>query len=67
MYFIQVIFGFTISSPKYTVILLLIFIQPDEAAYDEIPIEQFGVAMLRGMGWKEGQGIGRNKEYVAQQ
>lgn len=43
-------------------------LRPDEAAaadYDAIPIEQFGVALLRGMGWKEGDGIGlRNKNVI---
>ena len=34
---------------------------PTEADYDAVPIEEFGAAMLRGMGWKDGEGIGRNK------
>jgi len=30
--------------------------------YERIPIDQFGMAMLRGMGWKETEGIGlKNK------
>jgi len=33
--------------------------------YESVPIEQFGLAMLRGMGWKEGQGIGKNEKKVA--
>ena len=32
--------------------------------YENVPIEQFGMAMLRGMGWKEGQGIGGFKNEV---
>ena len=32
--------------------------------YESVPIEQFGMAMLRGMGWKEGQGIGGFKNEV---
>ncbi|XP_062613996.1 G-patch domain and KOW motifs-containing protein-like, partial [Saccostrea cucullata] len=36
--------------------------EPEEADYEEIPIENFGVAMLKGMGWKEGEGIGKNKK-----
>nr|XP_015923098.1 G-patch domain and KOW motifs-containing protein isoform X2 [Parasteatoda tepidariorum] len=33
--------------------------------YEKVPVEQFGLAMLRGMGWKEGMAIGaRNKECV---
>lgn len=29
--------------------------------YNRVPVEQFGAAMLRGMGWKEGDGVGNNK------
>ena len=28
-------------------------------AYNAIPVEEFGAALLRGMGWKDGQSIGR--------
>ena len=42
--------------------------RPDEApmeVYDDVPIEQFGEAMLRGMGWAKGQAIGgTNKKLV---
>lgn len=27
-----------------------------------MPIEEFGLAMLRGMGWQEGMGVGRNRK-----
>jgi G patch domain/KOW motif-containing protein len=40
---------------------------PEEAsldAYDSLPVEEFGAALLRGMGWIEGKGIGRGKEVV---
>ncbi|XP_056130592.1 G-patch domain and KOW motifs-containing protein [Lampris incognitus] len=30
-----------------------------EADYESIPVEAYGLAMLKGMGWKEGEGIGR--------
>ncbi|XP_075772082.1 G-patch domain and KOW motifs-containing protein [Pelodiscus sinensis] len=30
-----------------------------EADYEVVPVEAYGVAMLRGMGWKAGEGIGR--------
>ncbi|MBN3312502.1 GPKOW protein, partial [Atractosteus spatula] len=30
-----------------------------EADYDNVPVEAYGMAMLKGMGWKQGQGIGR--------
>nr|XP_022299314.1 G patch domain and KOW motifs-containing protein-like [Crassostrea virginica] len=39
--------------------------EPEEADYEEIPIEQYGMAMLRGMGWKDGEGIGKNKKAFA--
>jgi hypothetical protein len=38
---------------------------PDEATlqdYDRIPVSQFGMAMLRGMGWKPGEPASRNKK-----
>lgn len=28
--------------------------------YEKVPIGDYGLAMLRGMGWKEGFGIGKN-------
>lgn len=31
------------------------------AAYAAVPVEQFGAALLRGMGWKEGQPVGRGR------
>lgn len=44
---------------------------PPEAsleAYEEMPVESFGEALLRGMGWSEGRAIGRGnkKEVLAQ-
>ncbi|KAJ5907421.1 hypothetical protein N7495_000103 [Penicillium taxi] len=36
--------------------------RPDPATLDQynaIPVEEFGAALLRGMGWKDGQSIGR--------
>ncbi|KZT23912.1 hypothetical protein NEOLEDRAFT_1157046 [Neolentinus lepideus HHB14362 ss-1] len=38
---------------------------PDEATpadYERIPVSQFGAAMLRGMGWKEGQAASRKQK-----
>lgn len=38
---------------------------PDPATleeYENVPVEEFGNALLRGMGWKEGEGIGKNKK-----
>ncbi|XP_042525162.1 G-patch domain and KOW motifs-containing protein [Dipodomys spectabilis] len=32
---------------------------PKEADYEVVPVEAYGMAMLRGMGWKPGKGIGR--------
>ncbi|KAL2653589.1 hypothetical protein R1flu_021717 [Riccia fluitans] len=40
---------------------------PNEAdldAYEEMPVENFGEAMLRGMGWEKGKPIGRNNKDV---
>ena len=41
---------------------------PPEAsleAYEEMPVDAFGEALLRGMGWSEGRAIGRgNKKEV---
>jgi hypothetical protein len=33
---------------------------PSLDAYEATPIEGFGAALLRGMGWKDGEAIGRN-------
>ncbi|KAL1020988.1 hypothetical protein UPYG_G00007310 [Umbra pygmaea] len=30
-----------------------------EADYDSVPVEAYGLAMLKGMGWRAGEGIGR--------
>ncbi|XP_005381875.2 PREDICTED: G patch domain and KOW motifs-containing protein-like [Chinchilla lanigera] len=30
-----------------------------DADYEAVPVEAYGLAMLRGMGWKPGEGIGR--------
>lgn len=34
--------------------------EPSLRDYATMPVEEFGAAMLRGMGWKDGSGIGRN-------
>lgn len=34
---------------------------PTVADYDAVPIEEFGAAMLRGMGWKDGEAIGKKR------
>lgn len=34
-------------------------VQASEEDYEKVPIEQFGLAVLRGMGWKDGDGVGR--------
>ncbi|XP_051165035.1 G-patch domain and KOW motifs-containing protein isoform X2 [Leptopilina boulardi] len=33
--------------------------------YEQIPIDKFGEAMLRGMGWQPGKGIGKNEKIVS--
>lgn len=37
----------------------------DPAASFGVPIEEFGAALLRGMGWKDGAPIGRNAKGIA--
>lgn len=37
---------------------------PEEANYEAVPVESYGLAMLRGMGWKPGEGIGRTFNQV---
>lgn len=34
------------------------------ADYEDVPVSQFGLAMLRGMGWKPEKGIGKNEKIV---
>ncbi|EJW77669.1 KOW domain-containing protein family protein [Wuchereria bancrofti] len=34
------------------------------ADYDSVPIEVFGLAVLRGCGWREGEGIGKTNKKV---
>lgn len=36
----------------------------EDADYGAVPIEEFGLAILRGCGWKEGEGIGRRPQVV---
>ncbi|KAJ4344743.1 DNA primase large subunit Spp2 [Didymosphaeria variabile] len=37
---------------------------PDLAAYEATPIEGFGAALLRGMGWKDGESLSKDKKPV---
>ncbi|KAI0642728.1 DExH-box splicing factor binding site-domain-containing protein [Trametes meyenii] len=42
---------------------------PDEATladYDRVPVSQFGAALLRGMGWKEGQAASKRGKGMVQ-
>lgn len=42
--------------------------RPDSASLDDyaaIPVEEFGAALLRGMGWKEGDVVGKRKDQVS--
>lgn len=36
-------------------------------AYAKVPVDQFGAALLRGMGWREGEGVGRRRRERGQQ
>uniref|UniRef100_A0A2H8TMU1 Protein mos-2 n=1 Tax=Melanaphis sacchari TaxID=742174 RepID=A0A2H8TMU1_9HEMI len=33
--------------------------------YEKIPINKFGLAMLRGMGWKPTEGVGKNSQVIS--
>jgi len=37
---------------------------PTLASYEQVPVDKFGYGMLMGMGWKPGQGVGKNKALV---
>ncbi|KAI4246578.1 MAG: hypothetical protein L6R40_001941 [Gallowayella cf. fulva] len=42
--------------------------RPDSASLDDyarVPVEEFGMGMLRGMGWKEGGVVGKRKDQVS--
>lgn len=42
---------------------------PEEATldqYEELPVEEFGEALLRGMGWEKGKPIGRNSKTIVE-
>lgn len=42
---------------RYTVLtcVFLLFFQSTLDDYDAVPVQEFGLAMLRGMGWTPGQ------------
>jgi len=37
----------------------------DLDAYEAMPVEAFGEAMLRGMGWQDGKCVGKNAKGVS--
>ncbi|KAL8700776.1 MAG: hypothetical protein Q9224_000810 [Gallowayella concinna] len=42
--------------------------RPDSASLDDyarVPVEEFGLGMLRGMGWKEGEVVGKRKDQIS--
>ncbi|KAJ8920323.1 hypothetical protein NQ315_011985 [Exocentrus adspersus] len=39
--------------------------EPTQEDYENVPISDYGMAMLRGMGWKEGMGIGKTASKAA--
>lgn len=48
---------------------LKVDVRPDESNlddYDSVPIQKFGLGMLRGMGWTEEEGIGKNKQKISE-
>ncbi|GMR48747.1 hypothetical protein PMAYCL1PPCAC_18942 [Pristionchus mayeri] len=40
-------------------------VDTEDADYNQVSIESFGLAILRGCGWKDGEGIGKNPQKVA--
>jgi G patch domain/KOW motif-containing protein len=38
--------------------------QMDADDYEATPVDEFAKALLRGMGWREGEGVGRSKQAV---
>ena len=44
---------------NHSLYFFFLVFQSVAADYDQVPIEAYGFAMLRGMGWKEGIGIGK--------
>ncbi len=43
---------------EYAIELMSGLIQSTDADYERVPVEAYGLAMLKGMGWKQGEGIG---------
>lgn len=42
--------------------------RPDSSSLDDyaaVPVEEFGAALLRGMGWKEGEVVGKRKDQIS--
>ena len=39
--------------------LLILYCQSTDADYESVPVEAYGLAMLKGMGWNQDEGIGR--------
>ena len=37
---------------------------PEEASYAKVSVADFGKAVLRGLGWKPGEGVGKSKQVV---
>jgi hypothetical protein len=35
---------------------------PAAQDYEAMPVEEFGKALLRGLGWADGQGVGRKRQ-----
>ena len=50
------------NSARIVQVLYELLLQATDKDYEQVPIEQFGLAMLRGMGWKDGEGVGKNKK-----
>ena len=59
---VNILAGTRTTKQEETTEFVYFVFQPESADYDRVPIDDFGFAMLRGMGWKTGQGLGKNNE-----
>ena len=41
---------------------VMLCLQSTMEEYEDMPIEEYGKAMLRGMGWKKGQSLGKTNK-----
>ncbi len=56
--YLQILYFYFLRQNCLNELQFIILLQTSEEDYDQVPIEQFGMAMLRGMGFTEEEGIG---------